>query len=554
MLASRLSENPDHKVLLIEAGKQEIFPNDIPIFAAYLQSSSYNWNYVTEPQEGACLGMEDQRCAFPRGKGVGGSSLINYMIYNRGNKYDFDQWAKMGNKGWSYDEILPYFKKSENNNLNGLENSTYHGKGGPMNTEYAKHRTKYSKAFMQAQKYLGIKKVDYNGEEQLGTSYVQANTLNGRRRSAASAFIDPVLGNRPNLHILTEARVTKVLIDPDTKEAYGVEYVRFRKRNNVFAAKEVILSAGAFSSPQILMLSGVGPAEDLRRIGVPMIHELPVGKIMYDHLSHFGPTFTVNTSGISVSSDRVLFPHVLKDYFTTGGSTLGIVGGVETLTFLKTPNSKYPRSVPDVELLFIPGAYSSDQGTGIKRGMRITDQVYNSVYRELDKPQQDVFTIMVMQFHPSSVGYLELKDRNPFHWPRFYPNYLQEPSDIEDILFAIKESIRIVNTTPFQKFNAKIHATPLPNCKSHQFGTDDYWRCSIRTLSASLHHQVGTTKMGPENDRTAVVSPELKVYGIKKLRVVDIGIVPLPPTCHTAAIAMMIGEKAADMIKADNNH
>lgn len=551
VLASRLSENPNHKVLLIEAGKQDTFPMEIPVIAAYFQSTSYNWNYVTEPQEGACLGMEDQRCAFPRGKGVGGSSLINYMIYNRGNPYDFDQWAAMGNKGWSYNEILPYFKKSENNNLRGLENSTFHGKGGPMNTEYAKHRTKYSKAFMQAQKYLGIKTTDYNGAEQLGTSYIQANTLNGRRQSAANAFIDPIIWSRPNLHILTEARVTKVLIDPDTKEAYGVEYVRFRKRNNVYAAKEVILSAGVFGSPQILTLSGVGPAQDLRRIGVPLIQDLPVGKIMYDHLTYFGPTFTVNTSGISLSSDRVLQPHVLKEYASTGGSMLGIVGGVETVTFIKTPHSKYPKSVPDVELLFIPGSYSSDQGTGIKRGMRITDEIYNSVYKELDKPHQDVFSIMVVQFHPNSVGYMELKDRNPFHWPRFYPNYLKDPLDVEDILFGIKEAIRIVNTPPFEKFNAKIHATPLPSCRTHQFGTDDYWRCSIRTLSASLHHQVGTTKMGSIGDKTAVVSSELKVHGMKKLRVVDVGVVPLPPTCHTAAIAMMIGEKAADMIKAE---
>uniref|UniRef100_A0A336M2J5 CSON009341 protein n=2 Tax=Culicoides sonorensis TaxID=179676 RepID=A0A336M2J5_CULSO len=551
VLASRLSENPDYKVLLIEAGKRQQSLNDIPIFAAYLQSTSYNWNYVTEPQEGACLGMEDQRCAFPRGKGVGGSSLINYMIYNRGNKYDFDQWASMGNEGWSYNEILPYFKKSENNNLKGLENSTYHGKGGPMNTEYPQHRTKYAKAFMEAQKHIGIKRVDYNGESQLGTSYVQANTLHGRRQSAASAFIDPILWNRPNLHILTEARVTKVLIDPDTKEAYGVEYVRFKKRNNVFAAKEVILSAGAFSSPQILMLSGIGQEHELKRIGVPLLQDLPVGKVMYDHLCHFGPTFTVNTSGISVSSDRVLFPHNLKEYFTTGGSPLSIIGGVETLTFIKTPNSRYPATVPDLELLFIPGAYSSDQGTGIKRGMRVTDEIYNSVYKELDKPSQDVFSIMVMQFHPQSAGYLELKDRNPFHWPRFYPNYFKNPNDVEDLLHGIKEAIRIVNTPPFDKFNATIHSTPLPGCKMYDFGTDDYWRCSIRTLSASLHHQVGTTKMGPETDKTAVVSPELKVHGISKLRVVDTGVVPLPPTSHTAAIAMMIGEKAADMIKND---
>lgn len=485
-MASRLSENPNYKVLLIEAGKREPFLNDIPVFSAFLQGTSYDWGYTAEPQSNACLGMVDQRCNLPKGKGVGGSSLINYMIYNRGNRYDFDTWARNGNPGWSYQDVLPYFKKSENAHLKNLENSTYHGRNGPFHTEFPSYRTPYAQAYLKAFKHLGYKLLDYNGAHQIGVSPVQASTKQGHRVTTANAFIEPILNNRPNLHILTEAKVTRVFIDPKTNSAYGVEFARFKKRGHVFADKEVILSAGGFNSAQLLMLSGIGPKAELERVGISLVKDLPVGRNIYDHVAHFGPTFRVNTTGYSITSDRTLDILKLKSYFYEGKGMLSVPGGVEALGFIKTSRSTMPATVPDAELILIAGSLASDQGTGVKLGMRITDEIYNDVYRELEQPNIDAFSIMVTGFHPKSVGYLELKDRNPFHWPRIYSNFLQDPDDVEVILEGIKQAIKVIDTPPFKEFNTRIHDVPLPNCKQFQFGSDDYWRCSIRLVTISI--------------------------------------------------------------------
>jgi choline dehydrogenase-like flavoprotein len=232
----------------------------------------------------------------------------------------------MGNYGWSWKEVLPYFRRSERSTLRNLKNSTYHGENGPLSVAYNQHRTVLVKAFVESAKFLGQKEVDYNSGQQLGVSYLQGNTLRGRRHSAYKAFLEPIL-DRSNLHIMINTRVTKILIDPVTKITYGVELVRNRKRYRMVARKEVILSAGTFSSPQLLIVSGVGPKSDLESIDVPLIKDLPVGKIMYDHLSLIGPTFIVNTTGESINSDRAVRPdNVIK--YLHGRGLLTVPGGV----------------------------------------------------------------------------------------------------------------------------------------------------------------------------------------------------------------------------------
>lgn len=429
-----------------------------------------------------------------------------------------------------------------------LNRTPYHNKNGHLSVEYNRFRTVLADSFVGACKYMGQSEIDYNSGHQLGVSYLQANTINGKRHSAFKAFIEPII-DRPNLHIMINTRVTKILIDPQTKITYGIELVRNRKRFRVIARKEVILSSGTFSSPQLLMLSGIGMRRDLERIGVPLIHELPVGKIMYDHVTHIGLTFIVNTTGVSLNTDRTLQPQTVIDYLH-GRGILTIPGGVESLSFIKTRTSDNRGSqVPDIELILLAGGYHSDQGSGVRRGIGITDQIYNSVYKPLESTSIDTFSVGQMLFHPKSVGYMELKSSNPFHWPKFYPNFFKNPDDVETILEGIRYTLQLAKTPPFQKLGARLHSTPLPNCAHLHFASDEYFRCSIRTLSSTLHHQVSTVKMGPKTDRTAVVSPELKVHGIKKLRVVDTSIIPEAPTSHTTAMSYMIGEKAADMIK-----
>lgn len=298
------------------------------------------------------------------------------------------------------------------------------------------------------------------------------------------------------------------------------------------------------------MLSGIGPAEELHRIGVPVLQHLPgVGRNMYDHMSHFGPTFVVNTTAESLSINNIGIGPVKQFLFGQGFMTS--IGGVEALNFVKTSNSDAPPDLPDAELIFVSGSLASDLGSGLRKGMRITQQVYNTVFQPLENI--DHWSVLVMGFHPKSRGHMELKDRNPFHWPRIYPNYFDHPDDVETILGGIKESIRIANSPAMQKLGTRLHDIPLPQCQHLHFGSDNYWRCSIRTLSCTLHHQVNSCRMGPTSDPTAVVDNKLRVYGIKHLRVADCSIVPQPITAHTNAVSFMIGEKLADMLKAKWN-
>ncbi|XP_075157435.1 glucose dehydrogenase [FAD, quinone]-like [Haematobia irritans] len=549
VLANRLSENPKWQVYLIEAGGVETIPHDIPIMAAYLQGTHSNWGYKSEPQNQACFGMHNNECALPRGKILGGTSSINYMIYNRGNRRDFDRWAEFGNEGWSYDEVLPYFLKSENANLKGLEGSPYHNHSGPLSVEDVAFRTSAVKAYVQAAQEAGHARTDYNGESQMGVSFVQATTRNGHRHSAFASYIRPIRSTRKNLHIVTLARVTKVLIDPETKQAYGVRLLYRNTLYTIRARKEVILSAGAFNSPQILMLSGIGPGDNLESIGVPIIKELPVGKIMYDHMCHFGPTFTTNTTGMTFFVDQTN-PLDFVSYLQGNPSTiLSSIGGVESLTFAKVPISQEPPDMPDVEFIKVAGSLASDQGSGLLQGANFRQDIYTDVYEPLFKAKQDHFSFLVMHFHPKSFGNLWLRNRNPLEWPQINPNYFNNSQDVEYILQGIKEVIRITEMPSLQRLGTRLHDLPVPGCKEYTFGSDDYWRCSIRVMSYTLHHQVATCRMGPEADPTTVVNAKLQVHGIDRLRVVDTSIIPFPPTCHTNAASFMIGEKAADMIR-----
>lgn len=487
--------------------------------------------------------MEDQRCAYPRGKALGGSSTINYMIYNRGNRRDFDQWANDGNYGWSYAEVLPYFKKSERSRLKQFPGSPYHGDQGGLSVEDVQYRSKLVKNYMKATKQAGYPTIDYNGETQMGAGYLQSNTFKGLRHSAATAFLAPIR-HRQNLHIATNTRVVKIHIDPNTKTAFGVDIHRNKQLYSIRSRKEVILSAGTFGSAQLLMLSGVGPAHHLQSVGIPVLKDLPVGETMYDHLSFGGPTFVVNTTRESLST-RTLTIHDYKQLLR-GTGKLVIPGGVEALTFLKYPYSTDPDDMPDMELVFVSGSLASDEGTGSRQGMRLRRDFYDRVYKPLE--DTDVWSVYVMQFRPKSIGKMRLADRNPYHWPKFYPNSFADRYDEDVLLHGIKEAIRISQQPAMQAIAARLHDIPFPGCEHVPFGSDDYWRCGIRQLAATLHHQVGTCKMGPVHDRTSVVSPELRVHGIQSLRVADCSIVPRPLTGHTNAVSYMIGEKLADML------
>lgn len=421
--------------------------------------------------------------------------MIYFLIHTRGNKRDFDRWAEAGNYGWSYDEVLPYFIKSEKANLGQLGDSPYHNRNGPWSVAFNSMKTHLADAFVQANEMMGMNEVDYNARDQMGVSYVQANTLRGRRHSAYRAFIEPIL-HRSNLHIMINTKATKILIDPGTKVAYGVEFVRADKKYRVTAKREVILSSGTFHSPQLLSLSGVGLEKDLRRIGVPLIKELPVGRNMHDHLTFSELTFVTNKT-----SDVGFMTYVNSIFeFMQGKGLMTLPAGVEALSFIKTPtnNTRGP-GVPDLELVFTPGSIHADRGFGITAGGRMRREIYNKVYKPLEGTKVDTFLIALMLFHPKSIGRIEIPDRNPFTNPKIHANYFNKPDDIETILHGIKYVLKLVEMEPFKSMGARLHSIPLPNCAYLGFATDDYWRCVIRIMAFSIQHQVGTCKMGPES-------------------------------------------------------
>ena len=546
VVASRLSEFFSWKILLLEAGNPGNFLTTVPLLAALFQLTPYNWNYTTEPQEGVCLGMVGQKCAWPRGKALGGSSVINYMLYTRGNPKDYEKWYNLGNDGWSYPDVLPYFKKSENCKLGKECSNGYHTQGGLWSVMYA-FKSRITEAFVEAGVEMGGKIVDYNSEDFMGFSPFQANINRGRRHSVADAFLYPFV-TRKNLKILTSARVTKVLLD-DTGSAYGVEFQKRGKTYIARASKEVILSAGTFNSPQLLMLSGIGPREHLSELGIPTVRNLPVGQRLYDHIAYVGLAFKINET---VEPPEAIFnPAETFKWVFSGTGVFTSLAGVEALGYINTgsiPDPKYP----DIELIFAGvGSLESDFGLVVANELRIKREIYNAVFKSLELTP--AYTIMPMLLHPKSRGYMKLNSKNPYDRPLFYGNYFSDPegNDIKTLLAAVRYIQKMSQTTPFQRFGSRIHDTPIPGCEEFVFDSDEYWFCALRTLTVSLHHQIGTCKMGPNSDEEAVVDEKLKVHGISGLRVIDSSVIPVTLSAHTSAPAVMIGEKGADIIKQD---
>lgn len=409
--------------------------------------------------------------------------------------------------------------------------------------EYVPYHTKLATAYLNAGQELGYKIVDYNGEEQKGFSYIQVNMDRGTRCSAAKAYLEPI--DRPNLETITGARVTRVLIDTD-KRAYGVEYVKDHVWKKVMCSKEVLLSAGTIDSAKLLMLSGIGPREHLEELNIPVIQDSKVGYSMYEHVGFLGLTFMVNQS-VSLLQDKLLNPTLFLKYLLRKDGLLTVPGGAEALAFVKT---KYaPDERPDVELLFVSGSLHSDNGLVLKKALRISDDLYDAVYKPIES--QEAWSIWPIVQYPRSVGRLTLRSKDPFEPPKMDPNFFNHPADLEIILEGVKHAINLSKTEAFQAYGSRLHDLKIPGCRQYEFATDDYWRCAIRHLPSMMNHEVGTVKMGPRTDTYAVVDPQLKVYGIEALRVVDASIMPTMPTGHVNAGIYMIGEKAADMIKAN---
>ncbi|RVE55122.1 hypothetical protein evm_000020 [Chilo suppressalis] len=547
VLAARLTEDkPKANVLVIEAGKPEMLLSDIPALAHYLQLTDYAWPYSMEHQPGVCLGSEEQRCFWPRGKAVGGTSVTNFMLYTRGRPQDWDRIAADGNYGWSHDEVLRYYKKSEKSRLKKYKDAPHRGRDGELTVENVPFKTGLIEAFLKAGRDFGHPTVDYNAPDQFGFGYTQTMTDKGHRLSAAKAFLHPNK-RRKNLHILPEARATKVIIEPQTKRAYAVEYIKNGKKYTVRCRREVILSAGPIASPQLLMLSGVGPREHLETLGIPVIADVKVGKTLYDHIGFPAVIFKLNSTNASLLEPKVATLPNLMQWLQFGDGLLTTPGTVEGIGYIKTAISEDPELVPDIELISMGASMTLDAGGAFRKSWKISDKTYYQAFGSLSG--LDTWSAVPVLLKPKSKGYLELRDTNPFSHPKMYGNYLTDPKDMATLKEGIKYVTKLGESEAFKRYAPQLHLPEYPTCVTYAPGTDSYWDCAVRTMVVSLRHQIATCKMGPPNDPDAVVDPELRVYGVEGLRVVDSSIIPRPIGAHTNAPAIMIGERAADMIK-----
>ncbi len=511
VMATRLSEDPSTRVVLLEAGGED--RNrwiHIPLgYGKTFADSSVNWCYEAEPDAGA----NGRRIFWPRGKVLGGSSSINGMVYIRGQHEDFDLWRQFGNTGWSSTDVLPYFKRAQHQ-VRGA--SEFHSTGGPLCVSDTSEHHPICEAFIAGAMELGYERNDdFNGAKQDGVGYHQTTTRNGKRCSTAVGYLHPVR-NRPNLRVVTGALAEKILFEG--KRAVGVAFREYGQPRTVRAAREVILCGGAVNSPQLLLLSGVGPADQLAQFDIPVVHELRgVGQSLQDHYSapiKLKCRLPITVNDVMQSNVKKLKVGLQYYLFRTGPLTMA--AGPAAL-FVRT---RQELATPDVKISVAP--FSSD---------KLQDGLH----------PWSGFGLTVYQLRPESRGEIRLKSANPADPPAMLPNYLGTETDRRAIVDGLKIGRRILATSPMRHYVSEEYQPGA------SVTTDEQLLLHARNTGNTVFHPTSTCKMGV--DAMAVVDPELRVYGIEGLRVVDASIMPTVISGNTNAATIMIGEKAADMVR-----
>ncbi|XP_014294504.1 4-pyridoxate dehydrogenase [Halyomorpha halys] len=516
VLANRLSENPDWKVLLIEAGWRDDYVSDTPFLAEFLTNTEKDWNYTTVDQNQACLN-EKGKCRAPKGRVIGGCSTINWMIYNRGNKENYDEWERLGNSGWSYEEVLPYFQRAENMTEECLIGSGWHGTSGPLNVQYPRFVTPLRSDYVKAGEEIGWSFTDYNGGEQNNVIDYLQYTMNGPlRESTVKAYLDPIR-SRKNVDIIMNSMVSKVIIEGKT--ARGVEYHRDGKAYQVLAKKEVILSTGAIETPKLLMLSGIGPVKELKKHNIDVVMDLPVGKHYQDHI-HIPIYFEVNE----------LAKTVTESVWKTNKSIMAFV------KFKQGPLTMAPGGT-EATSFFNP----------LEIGPPSVQTIYCSATPKEDLGDKQIIKAWVVNIQPLSSGEVRLKSPDFRDPPVLDPNIFCDQTDKKVLEKGIEKLFEFMNSRTMSKYSPKLYTKYVqPKCYGKHGA--EYIACAIAEYSELTDRPFGTARMGSWGSN-AVVSPiDLRVRGLSRLRVVDASVMPKNPGANTNAPVIMIAEKAADMI------
>jgi len=499
VLANRLTEDEDVSVCLLEAGPPDAVDEiHLPAGVLAVGQSRYDWSFISDPEPG----FAGRQRYLPRGRTLGGSSSTNAMIYMRGNRADYDAWAAMGCDGWGWEDVLPYFIRAEDNERGATD---LHGAGGPLSVIDGRSRYRTCEAFIEAGRELGlVLNEDFNGPEQDGVGWYQVTQRAGMRCSAAVAYLHPVLG-RENLTLLTGAHVNRVLLEGN--RAAGVQVDRQGELSEIRAKREVILSAGAYQSPQILLLSGVGPAADLELVGIPAVHELPVGQGLQDHPATWITYTTDEASLLSAESEENL------GLLQTEGRGPLTSNFAESGGFLRT---RAELEAPDIQLHMLPILFP-EAGAG--------------------EILVDGWAVSPCLLTPSSRGFVKLRSRLPTAKPRILHNYLVSDEDRATMVRAVRRCLEIAGQPALRAVTTGAYGRPV-----HQ-DDEDSIVAHVERNTTTLYHPVGTCAMG------SVVDSQLRVLGLESLRVIDASVMPTVTRGNTNAPTIMIAERAADLLR-----
>lgn len=510
-----------------------------------IQNTEHDWKFRSEPSDTACRSVKGGGCFWPRGKMLGGTHAMNGALYLRGKKTDFDEWQAMGNTDWGWDSVLEYFKKSESNTNPSFvkyQNGKYHSSKGMLNVDHYHQPEPIRSVFIDAAKEFGYKYIhDHNADAKLGYANAQGTLKDGKRHSTAKSFLVPAK-NRKNFHVIKYAHVTKIQIDSSNRVT-GFEFTyKHEHKFMAQAKKDYILSAGAVSTPQLLMLSGIGPKEHLESFGIAVKANLPVGKNLQDHLI-VPLIFQFDKSTAEPESPTQLLDN-LYNYLIHRKGPLAGIGTINLAGFINTENHT---GYPDIEVQHFNQKKQSEMLKTLLYAMDYEESVIQPLINANNEGETNLIYVELLR--PKSSGEILLRSIDPNDAPRILPNYLGDKRDIDTLVRGLQFQANFVSSEAFKKHEGVLVRIPFDDCDNLEYQSYNYWKCYMSHMASTVYHPVGTAKFGTDSDKNAVLDSSLRVRGIKGLRVIDASSLPTQVSGNPNAVIIMVAEKASDIVR-----